>query len=186
MIGNEWIPTTSVIWAAGNKASPLLKTLSTPQDASGRLKVLPDLTIPDDPWIFVIGDAAHCAGPNGTPLPGLAPVAMQQARYVATLINQEQAPEQRRPFSYMDKGILATIGRAKAVAQFGRLHLSGALAWALWCIAHIFFLIGFRNRVRVMLEWMWFYLTFKPGARLIFDQRRKPRPEPPQNGQSHT
>ena len=170
MIGSEWVRSTNVIWAAGNKASPLLKTLSVPQDPSGRVKVGPDLTIPDDPWIFVIGDAAHCPNGNGTALPGLAPVAMQQGRYVADLINQAQSPEQRRPFLYKNRGILATIGRAQAVAQFGPLHMSGVLAWFIWCFAHIFFLIGFRNRIRVISEWMWFYLTFKPGARLIFDQ----------------
>lgn len=171
-IGNEWIPSTNVIWAAGNRASPLLNTLSTPQDASGRVKVRPDLTIPDDPWIFVIGDAAHCAGQNGSPLPGVAPVAMQQGRYVARIIDQELAPERRRPFVYADRGMLATIGRAQAVAQFGPLHMSGLLAWLVWCIVHIFFLIGLRNRIRVMSEWIWYYLTFKPGARLLFDRPR--------------
>jgi NADH dehydrogenase len=164
------VRSTNIIWAAGNRASPLLSTLSVPQDASGRVNVGPDLTIPGEPWIFVIGDAAHCTGDNGAPLPGLAPVAMQQGRYVAALIDHAQPPEQRRPFVYKNRGILATIGRAQAVAQFGPLHMSGILAWFIWCFAHIFFLIGFRNRIRVISEWMWFYLTFKPGARLIFDQ----------------
>lgn len=183
MIGNEWVPSTNVIWAAGNRASPLLKTLSAPQDASGRVKVQPDLSIPDDPWIFVIGDAAHCIGDGGTPLPGLAPVAMQQGRYLARIIEQDVAPDRRRPFVYKNRGTLATIGRAQAVAQFGPLHMSGVLAWLIWCFAHIFFLIGFRNRVRVISEWVWFYLTFKPGARLIFDQPGTPRQEPTQNHQ---
>ncbi len=178
VIGNEWIPSTSTIWAAGNKASPLLNTLSVPQDASGRIKVRPDLTIPDDPWIFVIGDAAHCVGGDGNPLPGLAPVAMQEGRYVAKMIAHETAPEQRRPFIYKDRGMLATIGRAQAVAQLGPVHVAGLVAWLLWCTVHIFFLIGFRNRVRVMSEWMWYYLTFKPGARLLFEQPRQPRHEP--------
>ena len=178
MIGSEWVRSTNVIWAAGNRASPLLSTLSVPQDASGRVNVRPDLTIPDDPWIFVIGDAAHCTNGNGAPLPGLAPVAMQQGRYVAALIDHAQSPEQRRPFVYKNRGILATIGRAQAVAQFGPLHMSGILAWFIWCFAHIFFLIGFRNRIRVISEWMWFYLTFKPGARLIFDQPGTPQCDP--------
>jgi NADH dehydrogenase len=171
MVGKEWIASTNIIWAAGNRASPLLNTLSAPQDSTGRVKVRPDLTIPDDPWIFVIGDAAHCADSDGKPLPGVAPVAMQQGRHVANLINQDYAPEQRPPFVYADRGMLATIGRAQAVAQFGPLHMSGALAWLIWCMAHIFFLIGFRNRVRVMSEWMWYYLTFKPGAGLLFERQ---------------
>jgi NADH dehydrogenase len=175
MIGNEFVRSTNIIWAAGNRASPLLASLAVPRDGSDRIKVQPDLTIPGEPWIFVIGDAAHCAGPDGTPLPGLAPVAMQQGRYVATLIREETAPEQRRSFVYADRGMLATIGRAEAVAQIGRLRLSGLIAWLLWCVVHIFFLIGFRNRVRVMSEWMWYYLTFKPGARVIYQLPRPPR-----------
>lgn len=174
MIGDEFIPSTSTIWAAGNRASPLLNTLAVPQDASGRVKVQPDLTIPGDPWVFAIGDAAHCIGRDGNPLPGLAPVAMQQGRYVADIIENATAPEQRRPFAYADRGMLATIGRAQAVAQLGRLRFSGLLAWLLWCMVHIFFLIGFRNRVRVMMEWMWYYITFKPGARLLYEQPSHP------------
>ena len=169
-VGQEWIPSTNVIWAAGNRASPLLNTLSTPQDSFGRIKVRHDLTIPDDPWIFVIGDAAHCVGHDGKPLPGVAPVAMQQGRYVADLIDRDFAPDQRPLFAYADRGMLATIGRAQAVAQFGSIHTSGLFAWLLWCVVHIFFLIGFRNRFRVMSEWVWYYLTFKPGARLIFER----------------
>jgi NADH:quinone reductase (non-electrogenic) len=177
-IGNEFVRSTNIIWAAGNKASPLLTSLGVLQDSSGRIKVRPDLTIPGDPWIFVIGDAAHCVGPDGNPLPALAPVAMQQGRYVATLIRRETPPEQRRPFVYADRGMLTTIGRAQAVAQIGPLHFSGLMAWLLWCVVHIFFLIGFRNRVRVMLEWMWYYITFKPGARVIYQL-----PQPSREGQ---
>jgi NADH:quinone reductase (non-electrogenic) len=169
-VGQEWIPSTNVIWAAGNRASSLLNTLSVPQDSFGRIKVRPDLTIPDDPWIFVIGDAAHCVGHDGKPLPGVAPVAMQQGRYVASLIDRDIVPDQRSPFVYADRGMLATIGRAQAVAQFGLVHVSGLFAWLLWCVVHIFFLIGFRNRFRVMSEWVWYYLTFKPGARLILQR----------------
>ncbi len=168
MIGSQFIRSTNIIWAAGNKASSLLASLEVPQDIYDRIKVQADLTIPDDPWIFVIGDAAHCTGPEGTPLPGLAPVAMQQGRYVATLIRNELTPNLRPPFVYADRGILATIGRAQAVAQIGNLRLSGLIAWLLWCVIHIFFLIGFRNRVRVMSEWIWYYVTFKPGARVIY------------------
>lgn len=170
MVGTEWVPSANIIWAAGNKASPLLNTLTVPQDSYGRIKVRADLTIPDDPWIFVIGDAAHCTGNDGKSLPGIAPVAMREGRYVANMINDELLPEQRSPFTYTDRGMLATIGRAQAVAQIGPIHTSGPLAWALWCIVHIFFLIGLRNRIRVMSEWTWYYLTFKPGARLLFEQ----------------
>lgn len=170
MVGNEWVASTNVIWAAGNKASSLLNTLAVPQDSCSRVKVQPDLTIPDEPWIFVIGDAAHCLGRDGKPLPGIAPVAMREGRYVADLINQNVGSDQRSPFTYTDRGMLATIGRAQAVAQIGPIHTSGPLAWALWCIVHIFFLIGLRNRIRVMSEWTWYYLTFKPGARLLCEQ----------------
>jgi len=172
VIGSEFIRSTNIIWAAGNNASPLLTSLGVPQDGSGRIKVQGDLTIPGDPWIFVIGDAAHCTDPGGDPLPGLAPVAVQQGRYVAMLIRGETAQDLRRPFVYADRGMLATIGRAQAVAQFGLLRLSGLPAWLVWCVVHIFLLIEFRSRVRVMSEWIWYYLTFKPGARIIFALQR--------------
>jgi len=170
MIDQEFVPSAGIIWAAGNKASPLLETLGTAQDGAGRVKVGPDLTIPGEPWVFVLGDAANCTGEDGKPLPGLAPVAIQQGRYVADVIQHDTGPSERRPFSYVDRGMLATIGRAKAVAQIGRLHVSGLFAWLLWCIVHIFFLIGVRSRFRVMSEWLWYYVTFKPGARLLFEQ----------------
>jgi NADH dehydrogenase len=167
-VGSEFVQSTNIIWAAGNKASPLLTSLAVPQDGSGRIKVQRDLTIPGDSWIFVIGDAAHCADAGGEPLPGVAPVAVQQGRYVAKLIRGEIAPDQRRPFVYADRGMLATIGRAQAVAQIGLVHLSGLVAWLIWCVVHIYLLIWFRSRVRVMSEWTWYYLTFKPGARIIY------------------
>jgi len=173
MIGSEFVRSTHIIWAAGNRASPLLTTLGLPQDGSGRIKVQADLTIPEDPWVFVIGDAAHCADPDGNPLPGIAPVAVQQGRYVAKIICQETAPGQRRAFVYADRGMLATIGRAQAVAQFGFLRLSGLSAWLLWCVVHIFLLIEFRSRARVMSEWIWYYLTFKPGAGIIYMKTRQ-------------
>ncbi len=177
-IGQEWISSTNVIWAAGNRASPLLDTVSAPQDSLGRIKVRPDLTIPDDPWIFVIGDAAHCVGQDMKPLPGVAPVAIQQGRYVADLIDHDTAPEERSPFVYKNRGMLATIGRAQAVAQLGPINASGLFAWLLWCVVHIFFLISFRNRLRVMSEWVWYYLTFKPGAKLIFERPAAARDTP--------
>ena len=170
MIDQEFVPSAGIIWAAGNKASPLLETLGTAQDGAGRVKVGPDLTIPGEPWVFVLGDAANCTREDGKPLPGLAPVAIQQGRYVADVIQHDTPPAERRSFVYVDRGMLATIGRAKAVAQIGRLHVSGLFAWLLWCIVHIFFLIGVRSRFRVMSEWLWYYVTFKPGARLLFEQ----------------
>lgn len=169
LIGTDFLRTANIIWAAGTHASPLLASLGVPRDRLGRVIVAPDLTVPGDPQLFVIGDAAHCVGPDDAPLPGLAPVAIQQGRYVAALIDGDVPPDRRRPFVYADRGMLATIGRAQAVAQLGRLRFAGLFAWLLWCAVHIFFLIGFRNRVRVMLEWIWYYLTFKPGARVIYD-----------------
>lgn len=170
MLGDEWIASTNVIWAAGTTASPLLNTLGVDQDPSGQVKVQTDLTIPGDPWTFVIGDAAQCLDRDGIPLPGIAPVAISEGRYVATLINEELSPAHRPPFVYRDRGMFTTIGCTQAVAQFGPLPASGFLAWALWCVVHIFFLIGVRHPVRVMCQWVWDYLTCKPGARLLFDQ----------------
>jgi NADH dehydrogenase len=173
VVGEEFIESSQIIWAAGNRASPILDSLQEALDNSGRIKVRPDLTIEGDSWIFVIGDAAHCTGQDGNPLPGLAPVAMQQGRYVGSLIARGLPPQQRRPFTYADRGMLATIGRAKAVAELGALRFSGLIAWLLWCVVHIFFLIGIRNRFRVMSEWIWYYVTFRPGARLIYGRPQR-------------
>lgn len=173
MAGSEFIRSAHVIWAAGNVASPILTSLGAPLDSSGRVVVGPDLTVNGDPWVFVIGDAAHCRSSEHKPLPGLAAVAMQEGRYVAKIIAQRVPEERRAPFVYRDRGMLATIGRAKAVAQFGPVSLSGVVAWLAWCFVHIFFLIGFRNRARVMFEWIWYYITFKPGARLIYWKERR-------------
>ncbi|HEY3472982.1 MAG TPA: NAD(P)/FAD-dependent oxidoreductase [Anaerolineales bacterium] len=181
MIGQDFVPSVGIIWAAGNRASRLLDTLEAAQDGAGRVIVNPDLTVPGDPWIFVIGDAAHCRGQDGQALAGVAPVAMQQGRYVAQLIEQGAAPSDRPPFIYANRGMLATIGRAKAVAQIGRIHVSGLTAWLLWCIVHIFFLIGIRSRLRVMSEWVWYYVTFKPGARLLFEQPERAHRESPES-----
>jgi NADH dehydrogenase len=173
LAGSEFIRSAHVIWAAGNVASPLLNSLNMPLDSAGRVIVRPDLSLNGDPWVFVIGDAAHCSGSEGNALPGLAAVAMQEGRYVAEIIGRDIPVGDREAFVYQDRGILATIGRAKAVAQFGPLSLSGVTAWLVWCFVHIFFLIGFRNRFRVMFEWIWYYLTFKPGARLIYWKERR-------------
>ena len=177
MAGSEFIGSAHVIWAAGNVASPLLASLDVPLDSSGRVIVGPDLSLKEDPWVFVIGDAAHCLSAQQKPLPGLAAVAMQEGRYVAEIIAGCVPEGQRSAFRYRDRGILATIGRAKAVAQFGPISLSGVVAWLAWCFVHIFFLIGFRNRARVMFEWIWYYVTFKPGARLIYWKDRRINPQ---------
>ena len=166
-VGNNFIESVNLIWAAGNKASPLLESLKAPLDQQGRVIVQPDLSIPGDSSIFVIGDAAGLYDGHGNSLPALAPVAMQQARYVAKIIREGTYRENHSPFVYQDQGTLATIGRAKAVAEIGRVRLSGLFAWLLWSFVHIFFLIGFRNRFRVMSEWIWYYFTYKPGAQLI-------------------
>jgi NADH dehydrogenase len=162
------IETPNIIWAAGVSASPLLDSLDTKQDRTGRVKVTDNLSIAKNPNIFVIGDAAHLKQ-DGDPLPALAPVAMQQGRYVAKLIESDSS--EIKPFHYTDKGTMATIGRAKAVADIKGFKVSGLFAWLLWGIVHIFFLIGFRNRFRVFVEWTWFYFTFKRGVRLITNRK---------------
>ena len=164
---SKFIETTNVIWAAGNSVSPMLKSLNTNLDRAGRVPVMKDLSIEGDPNIFVIGDAALSLDKNEKPLPGIAPVALQQGRYVGRIIKQKILPENRKAFHYLDKGNLATIGKAKAVADIHGLKLSGFIAWAAWCFIHIFFLIDFRNRFRVMAEWAWYYITFRHGIRLI-------------------
>lgn len=160
--GDEFIYSTNVIWAAGNQASPLLNDLGVRQDKQGRVYVNDDCTVPGFDNVFVIGDAA-----NHHDLPGVAQVAMQQGSYVATIIKGNVAVESRKPFRYLDLGSMATIGRARAVAHVFGLSFSGFLAWALWAAIHIASLIGFRNRFKVMIEWLWFYVSFQPGARLI-------------------
>lgn len=165
--GNR-IEAATVIWAAGVTASPAAAWISAAVDRAGRIKVEPDLSIPGHPEIFAIGDTVLALRPNGTPAPGLAPAAKQMGRYVGRLI---AARVQSRPepagFRYRHFGDLATIGRKRAVVSFGRLRLTGFVAWAFWSVAHIYFLIGVRNRVVVALNWIWEYLTLQRGARLI-------------------
>jgi len=167
---NSFIETPNIIWAAGVKASPLLESLHCKLDKMGRAVVEGHLNIPDHDSIFVIGDAAHVKGEDGQPLPALAPVALQQGKYLAKLIQKCESGKSTSSFKYVDKGTMATIGRAKAVADIRGLKFSGFLAWMLWSVIHIFFLIGFRNRFRVFAEWMWHYLTFKRGVRLITNE----------------
>jgi len=160
-----------ILWAAGVAASPLGKRLGVPIDRAGRVLVNPDLSLPGHPEVFVIGDLAALKDASGKMLPGVAPVAILEGRYVAKLIRQEirreAEPAPRPPFHYHDKGSLATIGRAAAVAQFGKIHISGFLAWLAWLFVHILFLIGFQNRVLVFIQWAWSYFTYERGARLI-------------------
>src|SRR5207249_4913976 len=167
LMGKTRLPAAVVLWAAGVAASPLGKKLGTPIDRAGRVLVNPDLSIPGHPEVFVIGDLALLKDESGKMLPGVAPVAMQEGKATAHNIGRELRGEPRQNFHYIDKGNLATIGRAAAVAQFGKIHISGFLAWLAWLFIHIFFLIGFRNRLIVMIQWAWSYLTYERGARLI-------------------
>ena len=167
----ERIPAKTVLWAAGVEASELGKIVSqrtgAPLDRAGRVIVEPDLTVPGHPEIFVIGDLAHFSHQTGQPLPGVAPVAMAQGRYVARAIRARLRGETAPPFHYFDKGTLATIGRNKAVAAFGRLHISGPIAWFAWLFVHLMYLVEFDNRLLVLIEWIYDYITRNRGARLI-------------------
>jgi NADH dehydrogenase len=171
-IGEERIPTYPVVWAAGVAASPLGKGLGVPTDRMGRVEVLPDLSIPGHPEVFAIGDMASFPHQTGKPLPGVAQVAMQGGEAAARNIRRTLARQPRERFRYRDKGSMATIGRAKAIAQIGRLQLTGFIAWLAWLFIHVLFLIGFRNRVAVFMEWAWSYLTWQRGARLITGEVR--------------
>jgi NADH dehydrogenase len=168
VVASERLESWPIIWAAGVAASPAAKWLAAEKDRVGRVIVEPDLTLPRHPEIFVIGDTALAKSASGQPLPGIAPVAKQQGRYVANVIRARLsgngAPE---PFRYRHLGNLATIGRKSAVADFGFVRLSGRLAWLLWGAVHVFFLMGFRNRIAVLLNWLWAYFTFERGSRLI-------------------
>jgi NADH dehydrogenase len=171
---SERIPTRTIVWAAGVEASPLARALGEATgadvDRAGRVMVEPDLTLPGHPEVLAIGDMVRVRDARtGQPqaLPGLAPVAMQQGRYVGRLIGERVAGRVVPPFHYVDKGALATIGRASAVAEIGRLRLSGLVAWLAWLLVHIFYLVGFQNRVLVLLRWAWAFFTRARGARLI-------------------
>ncbi|PYY09307.1 MAG: FAD-dependent oxidoreductase [Acidobacteria bacterium] len=173
-VGETRLPAAVILWAAGVAASPLGRKLGAPVDRAGRVLVQPDLSHPAHPEVFVIGDLAAFEDAKGQPLPGLAPVAMQQGRRVAMNIGRELGGQPREAFRYLDRGSLATIGRAAAVAQFGKIHLSGFVAWLAWLFIHILFLIGFRNRLIVMIQWAWSYFTYERGARLITGDTRLP------------
>lgn len=167
-LNGDIIDADTIIWAAGVRASPAADWLNSRKDRSGRACVRGDLSVDGAPNVFVIGDAASVAGADGKPVPGLAPAAKQQGAYVGRLISRRLKGEPSPgPFRYMDFGSLATIGRNSAVAEFGRLRLTGFPAWLFWCVVHVYFLIGFRNRIMVILDWFWSYVTLERGARLV-------------------
>ena len=166
-IGDEVVPAEVILWAAGVAASPNGSALGVPTDRHGRVLVEPDLSIPGHREVFVVGDLATLKDKDGKPLPGVAPVAIQEGKHVARQIASDMAGRARQDFHYFDKGSLATIGRAAAIAQIGKIHLSGLLAWLTWLFVHIMYLIGFRNRIIVMLQWAWSYFTFQRAAWLI-------------------
>ena len=174
----ERIPTHTVLWAAGVQASPLGRIIASATgsklDKSGRLLVEPDLTVKGYPEVFIIGDLAHFAHQIGNPLPGVAPVAMQQGRYVANFIARRLRNENTPPFRYKDRGTLATIGRAAAVADFGRIHLSGYFAWLAWLFIHLMYIVEYENRLLVFLQWAWNYFTRNRAARLITGKNGSP------------
>jgi NADH dehydrogenase len=168
-LGDEMIQSATVLWAAGVRASTIAEKSGWRIDNAGRAFVEPDLSLPGHPEVFVAGDLAHVEGRDGKMVPGIAPAALQEGRYLGKLIRAEIAGKlkTRAPFAYWDKGQMATIGRSRAMLESGRLHMSGTLAWFAWLIIHIYYLTGFRNRFFVVLSWVWSYLTFHRGARLI-------------------
>src|SRR5438874_8210413 len=166
-VGDEFIPCRVKIWAAGNTASFVGKTTGAPVDKVGRVVVNEDLTIPGHPEVQVIGDLANFSYRDGKPLPGVSPVAMQQGRHAARNILAMMDQRKPQPFRYWDKGSMATIGRNRAVADLHFVHFSGLLAWLAWLFVHIIFLVGFRSRIAVLMQWAWAYFTFNKGARLI-------------------
>jgi NADH dehydrogenase len=169
-IGQERIRSATVLWAAGVIASPLGRASGFEVDRQGRVLVEPDLSVAGHPRVFVAGDQACFRHQTGKPLPGTAPVAMQQGRYLAKTIRRDLAGKDRQPFHFVDKGQMATIGRSRAIVEVGKLKLSGFLAWLVWIVVHIYYLTGFKNRLLVVLQWAWSYLSFRRGARLIVNK----------------
>ncbi|MGK2963459.1 MAG: NAD(P)/FAD-dependent oxidoreductase [Gemmatimonadaceae bacterium] len=172
-IGDERIPTRTVFWAAGNAASPLGGQLGVPLDGAGRVVVEPDLSIPGHPEVFVVGDLALVLRDDGRPVPGVSPAAMQEGRAAARSIRRMIGRLPTRPFRYRNKGDLAVIGRSRAVADFGNVRFGGRIAWLLWLFVHIMYLVGFRNRISVFVQWAYSYLTYQRGVRLITSTERR-------------
>jgi NADH dehydrogenase len=177
-IGEQFVAARTVFWGAGNVASPLAESLGVPLDTVGRVLVEPDLTIPGHPEVFIVGDLAAVRNQDGSPVPGVAPAAMQGGRAAAKNIQRAIRGDATRPFRYINKGDLATIGRNRAVAEFGRLRFGGLVAWLLWLFVHILYLAGFRNRASVLVEWAYAYFTYRRGARLITSAEAGHMPEP--------
>lgn len=172
VVGGETIRSDNIVWAAGVTAEPLTRKLGLPVDRGGRIQVLPDLSVPDHPEVFAVGDIVTLKDVNGVEVPGVAQGAIQMARHAAQVIacelrEEKLSPTGRKPFAYYDKGSLATIGRSAAVAEIKRFKLTGFVAWIVWATVHLLFLIGFRNRFSVLLQWTYSYFTYKRGARII-------------------
>jgi len=172
-IGTERIATRTVFWAAGNEASPLGRMLGVPVDRSGKVLVREDLSIPGHQEVFVVGDLAHVVRADGRPVPGVCPAANQEGATAAKNIIHILRRQPTRPFRYFNKGDLAVIGRSRAIADFGKVQLSGFIAWLLWLFVHIMYLVGFRNRVIVFIEWAYNYFTYQRGVRVITNSERK-------------
>jgi len=172
-IGDERIASRTVLWAAGVAASPLGRALGVPLDRAGRVQIQADLTVPGHPDVYVIGDLAHLEQ-DGKPVPGVAPAAAQMGKHAAKNIVRTLAGRPKLPFRYVDKGSMATIGRGAAVAQIGKFRITGFLAWLLWMFVHVMFLVGFRNRLIVVIQWAWSYLSYDRGARLITGRAEGP------------
>jgi NADH dehydrogenase len=170
-VGEEQITARTVIWAAGNASSPLGRTLGAEMDRAGRVKVNADLSVPGQPNIFVVGDLATITDDQGRMVPGVAPAAMQEGRWAARNIERDLRKQPRRPFHYLNKGDLATIGRHRAVAVLIGMHFTGVVAWLLWLFVHIMYLAGFRNRLMVLVQWAYSYFTYSRGARVILGGR---------------
>lgn len=184
-VGDTRIGARTVLWAAGNAASPIVKSLGVSLDGAGRVRVKADLSIPEHPEIFAAGDVA-CIEQDGAPVPGVAPAAMQAGRAAARNILRLVAGQPTKPFRYWDKGSLATIGRHRGLAQFGRVHVAGPLAWWMWLCLHILYLAGFRNRISVLVEWAYAYVTYGRGARVITRPRQSvARPRSPEIPADH-
>ena len=174
-VAGETLHAGTIIWGAGVEAVPLTCQLDVPLDRAGRIKVEPDCSIPGHPEAFAIGDIVNLVDTKGKPVPGVSPAALQMAKHVTKIIKAEirtngpVSPEKRKPFSYLNKGSMATIGRSKAIAEIGKLKMSGWPAWMAWLMVHIIFLVGFRNRVVVLLDWFYSYISYRRGARVILD-----------------
>jgi NADH dehydrogenase len=173
-VGDERIETKTIFWAAGNAASPLGRFLGVPLDGVGRVLVEPDLSIPGHPEVFVVGDLAAVKREDGRLVPGVAPAANQEGKLAARNVRRLIRGEETKPFRYRNKGDLATIGRSRAIADFGKVQITGRPAWLLWLVVHIMYLVGFRNRISVLVQWAYAYFTYQRGVRLITNVERRP------------